>query len=56
MTGKGGSPMLCTLSSLCRAELPCREKEDEKEEAADKREEDRKRKKRKRRGMRNSGA
>lgn len=29
MTGKGGSPMLCTLSSFCSAEFPCREGEEE---------------------------
>ena len=50
MTGKGGSPMLCTPSSLCSAELPYREEEDESEEASHQEQEDRERKKR-RRGM-----
>ena len=42
MTGKGGSPMLCTLSSFCSAEFPCREEEAEEgeEEACQEEEEE----------------
>ena len=43
MTRKGGSPMLCTLSSLCSAELPCREEaeaDQEQEEEGEKEEEE----------------
>ena len=50
MSGKGGSPMLCTLSSFCSAELPYREEDDE--EADQEEEEDQKR----RRRMGRSGA
>ena len=42
VTGKGGSPMLCTLSSFCSAEFPCREEEAEEgeEEACQEEEEE----------------
>jgi hypothetical protein len=45
--------MLCTLSSFCSAEFPCREDAEEEEEEAGREEEDQKRRRR-RRKMRRS--